>query len=625
MERDSQVGQPIPRRFDRLAWRGLPPEEPARVEYARLEDELRRVMRTAKEARAGANYLYHFVVLHRRRTAGDGGGPPDPDCLRTASLEDIVGTWEAMRAGAMWGPGYLRDVRTTLSRALLGYNETAAHVVNPGMYRGRCNRIHVNRSVVASFTIHECLPRHVRQSFSPTYHLLSRIGERMLDCLASVSKAHMQTILGLVDHLLHAPPGLWAPGCTLDVEERWAYLRGLTARAWLQRYADVFFAHDPQRRIGFDLFKRHIRYLSHLHGRVLNPTATARTIPVPSAHRVTASARPGADDDDDDGSSVGFGSSGATTEADNAACAERHELLGLLGDMRQRFCRPPPSPVEQASRVFAFSPAEVRRMVELACTTQEQLMVVLLLTTGLRIGGLARLQLPGPAPRTAAEVPRELVTTEKNNTLRRILPSECCRVLLARWYSGGRRTTIHHPDSPYVFPCPQGRQNRPVSTRYVWGVCRGLFERAGLRGDHCHPHTFRHTVVQMLFMARWVPGLGTHRASDGVQLRDDLQVAGAQQPERDVHHLRAAVTGGHRGQPGQRPLPPPERRGGPDGVAGSGAVPPGAVPLQRAADAPDAAHQPDEVGPGGPGGVRRRPLRPFFWPSQKPGRKTTNE
>ena len=493
------------RRFDRLAWRGLPPEEPVRVQFARLEDELCHVMRSRKEARAGVNYLYHFVVLHRRRHGLE--GPPDPSCLQSASLEDIMRTWEVMRARATWGPGYFRDVRTSLSRALLGYNETAAQVVNPGMYRTKCHQIQVSRSVVTSFTIHECLPRHIRRSFSTaTYHLLSRIGERMLDCLASVSKAHMQTILGLVDHLLHAPPGLWAPDCTLGLEERWAYLRGITARAWLQRYADVFYVQDPHRRIGFDLFKRHIRYLSHLHGRVLNPTATTRTIPVPSAHRLTSVRPTGRDEEEEEegeegesDSGKGFGSSGVTTEADNAACAERHQLLSILGDMRQRFCRAPPSPLEQASRVFAFSPGEVRRMVELACTTQEQLtvvplpgetpgeMVMLLLTTGLRIGGLARLQLPGPAPRTPADVPRELITNEKNNSLRRIIPSECCRVLLARWYGSGRRTTIHHPDSPYVFPCPQGRQNRPVSPRYVWEVCRGLFARAGLRGEHCHP------------------------------------------------------------------------------------------------------------------------------------------
>lgn len=516
MEGDSPVEQRLPRRFDRLAWRGLAPEDPIRAEYARLEDELRKVTRTVKEARAGANYVYHFVVIHHR---ADGAAPPDPRCLRTMSPEAAQRTWDTMRRGAMWGPGYLRDVRTFLSRALLVYSETVAHVVNPGMYKS--TRVHVARSVVASFTIHECLPRHVRQSLSPSYHLLARIGERMLDCLASVSKAHMQTILVLVDHLLHAPPGLWAPGSSDDVEQRWAFLQGISARAWLQRYADVFFADDPNRRIGFDLFKRHIRYLSHLHGRVLNPTAVARTIPVPSAHRVTTDAHretPSTDETDEGSDSgMGFGSSGATTEADNAASTERQQLLGMLGDMRQRFCRPPPSPVEQANRVFAFTPTEVRpgrgsgcrdpvatdggtrlqhtgtgaRFPNTTAPQREQLMILLLLTTGLRIGGLARLQLSGPVPLTAADVPRELVTMEKSNNLRRILPSECCRVLLARWYNGGRRTTIHHPESPYVFPCPQGRLNRPVSTRYVWEVCRNLFARAGMKGQHCHPHTFR--------------------------------------------------------------------------------------------------------------------------------------
>lgn len=46
----------------------------------------------------------------------------------------------------------------------------------------------------------------------------------------------------------------------------------------------------------------------------------------------------------------------------------------------------------------------------------------------------------------------------------------------------------------------------------MWQVCRGLFQRADVQGPHVHPHTFRHTVVQMLFLtgssfeaiAKWI-------------------------------------------------------------------------------------------------------------------------
>ena len=92
---------------------------------------------------------------------------------------------------------------------------------------------------------------------------------------------------------------------------------------------------------------------------------------------------------------------------------------------------------------YAFCPDEVRRMVELACSTLEQLVVMLFLTTGLRLGGLARLQLHGKVIRSAptegailrtpvveSDVPPELTTVEKQNKHRRVRPTTACRVLL---------------------------------------------------------------------------------------------------------------------------------------------------------------------------------------------------
>lgn len=130
------------------------------------------------------------------------------------------------------------------------------------------------------------------------------------------------------------------------------------------------------------------------------------------------------------------------------------------------------------------------------------------LTTGLRIGGLVRLQWPqnSAPPSTScirgSDIPMELSTVEKNNRIRRVRLSDTCRILAARWFNpGGGRA--HSARSCYLFP-HRNDPGRAMGTRRVWGMCRTLFERAHLHGPHVHPHTFRHTVIQMLYMDRIV-------------------------------------------------------------------------------------------------------------------------
>ena len=338
---------------------------------------------------------------------------------------------------------------------------------------------------------------------NPEYILLCRIGEAMAACLNSVSKAHMQAVLNLFDHLLHDPPGLWPPDSADDADVRWAFLRGMRPTDWLRRYGSIMSL--AERRVGFDLFKRHVRYLSRFHGRVLHPD-TRRYIPVPGAML-----RRGRPPTFGYASSASFGSSSGVSEGEERVYAERREMLDLLAELRVTCCKDvgdprgvdaaPGAAGDPAGRTFVFSPAEVRQIVDQACTTQEQLVVMLLLTTGMRIGGVARLRLPenGGPIRCAADVPDELTTVEKNQRIRRVRPTACVRVLLARWYVRGRRAA---PTNGYVFPSPlqvtpegQPRETH-VASRHIWRVCRGLFDRIGLHGPHVHPHSFRHTVVQ---------------------------------------------------------------------------------------------------------------------------------
>ena len=85
---------------------------------------------------------------------------------------------------------------------------------------------------------------------------------------------------------------------------------------------------------------------------------------------------------------------------------------------------------------------------------------------------------------------------EKNGKVRIVSLPKACRDLLADWLtksSGhGRRL---------VFPSRRLSSARPVHKSSIWRVCRGVFQRAGLKGPHVHPHTFRHTVIKILHMS----------------------------------------------------------------------------------------------------------------------------
>ena len=136
------------RRFDRLAWRTLPDDDEVRAEYMRIEERLQTTARTRKEARAGTNYLYQFVVRGRRHAARGAArfrearddppdGRPDPRILSGTQqdLQYAHAAWNAMCREALWGPTYIREVRTCLSRALLLFGEP---LPGGGCGRNRC-------------------------------------------------------------------------------------------------------------------------------------------------------------------------------------------------------------------------------------------------------------------------------------------------------------------------------------------------------------------------------------------------------------------------------------------------------------------------------------------------------
>lgn len=148
--------------------------------------------------------------------------------------------------------------------------------------------------------------------------------------------------------------------------------------------------------MGHGLFKEHLRLLQRLHGDILCPKDPLR---IPGCNVAlgclvgkSSSSRGDGNATASGGSS--FGSSCTSSSAvENHVRDERQRLRAKVGELRARLCKPTSMTTTEADddnedARYAFTPAEVRRIVTAAHTTFERLMVLLFLTTGVRRGGL---------------------------------------------------------------------------------------------------------------------------------------------------------------------------------------------------------------------------------------------
>ena len=475
-------------------WRQLPPGPVAEL-YKLLHTRLQDAEGMSKvNADSACNYLYAFVC----RATPDNS--PDLRLLSGAQEDAERGeaAWQSLQEDHRWNPRHLVRVRHLLGRALASLVPALACIVNPVM---RSSWVTKRSTYIAAhshqrtFDLHDCLPLRVRK-LSPTdpdYRLMCRIIEEMINHLRSVSKTNVQKMAIFLDSVIRDmfPPELQSS----DDDERWTYLKQCRPQRWLQRLREVG---QSDKHISFDHFKRQVRYLHILHAKVLNPGVRV-TIPMPAAGgRIFCS--------------EGLHElSSASQNTDTTAADEDgvRRLRELVSTVRGELCGT--GAPEDADRPFAFTPTEIRAIVDSAATPKERLIVLIFFTTGLRIGGLCRLQVPEYLHATrcnvrGVEVPESLVTVEKGGKIRRIRLCDSCRVLvtgdviqitpptMARWYRQGRAAGT----SSYLFPGADAE--KAMATRSAWQLCRSIFERAGVRGSHVHPHTFRHTVIQMLYM-----------------------------------------------------------------------------------------------------------------------------
>ena len=408
----------------------------------------------------------------------------------TACAEDTqfaLLAWERMQADGRWSPKHTAAVRTALGRALLVHVPGLAELINP-LGRPVASTAYVTTtSHEGRFRLHDCLPVRLRRMapWQTETVLIRRLVEEFATHLRSLSRGNLLKLAGWLDRLLWgSPPGPWwggeeTPGSSssvvtiinCSVESCWSRLQEYGPRDWLVRYSAVT---APQ-SLCFTLFKRQMHWLRLLHSRVLRdgkkgdgdtrrptpPSTTIQshpshsmglrhhhpalllTIPTPRpSGRLIAGASGGWCDDGSSNthlsSSETSGLSASATcgssEEDESHRRRRLDLRDALFALQERVVRPGDA-VAEATRRYSFTCEEVRRIITAARSHLERVVVMIFLKTGLRLGGLSRLQLPTAMNRPGLEeaIPEVLTTIEKNGRLRRVLLPPVCRLLVTNW------------------------------------------------------------------------------------------------------------------------------------------------------------------------------------------------
>ena len=128
---------------------------------------------------------------------------------------------------------------------------------------------------------------------------------------------------------------------------------------------------------------------------------------------------------------------------------------------------------------------------------RDELIFMLLLTTGLRVGGLVRIQVASVADVIDERyiVRTQGRTREKGDKAVSFFLSENVRSLIWAWLVEHRPGTL----SPYLFPAKTG--TGPMSTEAVRAAFSRLCRDAGVNGKEFHPHGLRHTCAHLLLEA----------------------------------------------------------------------------------------------------------------------------
>ena len=446
--------------------------------------------------------LHYLVVFVRTFNQIAGGSGDHSDTLFTSnnSCAIAIEAWRHMQTG--WSSRHVLHVRTHLSRALFSLPlEVLAYAINPTLRLGTRVKFRCHQSAYSEVLLHHCIPIAVRRNpDSLLYLLLAKTLDSFgRQVLTAVSKGNMQRIALLFKRIYCSL--LDNASCAGLFDTQWGRIQQLSAYQWLRLYGST-----TLHKKSFVEFRKDISHLRRMHSIICH--GEPPHIPIPTLAIVDMDT----ESDEEDTGYMSIGSSGTECES---GLHMKEKLQRELSRIQIRVCHVDGSETDDIQ--FAFNPSHVEEVILAAHTVQERLFVLLLLSFGLRIGGLSRLaysvdvvgrlQAAGPKLRHV-DVPDCANTIEKFGKKRCISPlSQTIRVLIAQWFRWHRRPT---QQSAYIFPGSDLR--RSMSRTAIWKVVKTILSRTSIPHRIAHPHTFRHTLVHLLHarglsfeqIAKWI-------------------------------------------------------------------------------------------------------------------------
>ena len=499
----------LPRRMPSIDWRAVKDPQ-VKQQYLALEAKLlqQRMLpvKCARTLSTLCQFLWCFedeaamYYLDLRRLSATAPG-----------VAAAHAAWQKMQSLGSWKPSHIQKVRTLLGTAISLVVEALAVVINPVM-RMRNRRIVPRASQFQPFDVHTCLPMRVRLRPHGDHEarLLLHLAQKLVDghLLRSYSRENIQKILLFFDHLFHGDGTVPAVSYEDGFDARWNAAQRLRPHHWTDRL-DALWTGAASKRCGdkengeqvsFNNLKRNVRWLSLLHNKMLHPSSKFQ-FPILQQACVTEKVATSNKWMRGNVSSASESSSSSSnTDAQGQRdTAEEQLVRDTVSSLCTRFCRDTDM-FSAATKVVALTPDEARRVLESAITTLERLVVMIFLTTGVRLGGMTHIELPklDSAVRYGCDFTQTVDTREKGGKHRKLIFNKATRILAARWWRDQRGPS----PTLKLFPSPKD-QTKDVSRRYIWELCHRVFERAGVPTDHAHPHAFRHTVIKMLLGAGW--------------------------------------------------------------------------------------------------------------------------
>jgi integrase len=142
-----------------------------------------------------------------------------------------------------------------------------------------------------------------------------------------------------------------------------------------------------------------------------------------------------------------------------------------------------------------LSPMQQENIVKVCNDTLEKIVILLLFTTGMRVGGLSNIKKKDIFDYDKNEVKDFGSTLEKGNKIRRFPIFNIVKPHIKNWIEDN-----HMVNSDYLFP-NRNDHSKPKTTMFFQTLFKKIAKKAGYIGKEIHVHSARHSVAHNLLEA----------------------------------------------------------------------------------------------------------------------------